>query len=102
MIETTDTPEGGLKQRSSSRELTLMKSTMALITSFVTDGDTLDEAKLKAKALSVELTTNSPGVKYDFTLGDTQPLIDAVNASVLVDMTAAKKLVVTNILSLAV
>ena len=45
MIETTDTPEGGLKQRSSSRELTLMKSTMALITSFVTDGDTLDEAK---------------------------------------------------------
>ena len=50
----------------------------------------------------MELTTNSPGVKYDFTLGDTQPLIDAVNASVLVDMTAAKKLVVTNILSLAV
>ena len=92
----------GLKSRSISREETLMTSTYALIKAFVTDGDTLAEAKIKVKAFSQDITARTSGVKYDFVLGDTQPLVDSVNASGLADMTPAKKLVVTNVLNQAV
>lgn len=92
----------GLKARSELREIKLMESTMALVVSFMTDGDDETTAKDKVKSLSDELTTNSPGAKYDFVLGNTQPLKDAVQASVLVYMTQAKKDIVLNILNQAV
>lgn len=100
MIQITkDKDVMGFKSKSIVREEVLMTSTYVLIRSFITDGDTLDQAKVKVKAFSQDITTRTPGVKYDYVLGDVQPLIDSVNASVLIDMTAAKKLIVTNILT---
>jgi hypothetical protein len=96
----------GLKSRSDSRELTLMTSTMSLVASYVTDGDTKDDAKVKVKAVSDEITSLSPGAKYDFVLGNTQPLKDAVQAlatnATLAHFTQAKADVVLNILNTAV
>jgi hypothetical protein len=94
--------ESTYKERNDSREKVLMESTMALVSSFITDGSTEDEAKDKVRAFSNEITTNAPGAKYDFVLGNTQPLKDAVQASVLADMTQAKKDIVLNILNTAV
>jgi hypothetical protein len=102
MIFTEDSLKGGLYKRSMSRQLTLMESTMALVAAFMSDGDTEDAAKAKVKLFSQDITSRTPGVKYDFILGDTQPLKDSVQDSVLADMTQAKKDVVLNILNTAV
>jgi hypothetical protein len=89
----------GYFQRSRAREVTMMDATMALLNSFVTDGDTEEVAKDKIEQLSNEVSANSPAAKYDFVLGNVQPLKDAVNASVLAFMTAAKKTIVLDILN---
>jgi hypothetical protein len=106
MINTKETPEGGLKQRSDSRELTLMTSTMILVGAYVTGGDTEEGAKTKVKAVSDELTSLSPGAKYDFVLGNVQPLKDAVQTlatnATLAYFTQTEADLVLNILNQAV
>lgn len=75
-------------ERMRQREGVLAKATMDLVQAFMDDGDDLVTAQGKVKAFSDEITTNAPGAKYDFVLGNVQPLKDAVNASVLSYMTA--------------
>ena len=48
---------------------------------------------------SQDISTANPAAKFDYTLGDTQALIDTVNASALGFMDAAAKQVVTDILN---
>lgn len=88
--------------RISSRTATLAKSTMDLLYSFIDDGDDYITAKDKVTQLSNEISTNNPSAKFDFTLGDVQPLKDQVQASTLPHMTQPKKDIVLNVLNLAV
>lgn len=99
MNEAKDTLEGGQKQISQVREITLLKSIANLVAHFIGLGDTKDDAEAKVKALSAEIRTANGGLKFDYVLGDTQPLIDQVNASALVHMDAAAKLIVADILT---
>jgi len=85
--------------RTDNRTATLGKSTMELLKSFMEDGDDYATAKAKVQALSQEITTNQPGAKIDYILGDTSLLIATVQASVLVYMVQAKKDIVINILN---
>ena len=93
----------GYLERNLSRQGTLGQSTMKLLESFMSvEGDDYDTAKQKVQELSNEISTGTPSAKMDFILGSIQPLIDQVNASVLVHMTAAKKTLVIDILNKAV
>jgi len=87
--------------RTNNRTATLGNSTMVLLQSFITDGDDYFTAKSKVQQLSQEITSNQPGAKTDFILGDTLSLINTVQASILTFMTQAKKDVVINILNQA-
>lgn len=88
------------KVRTSNRNATRAKATMVLLQSFITDGDSQADAKLKVQQLSQELTQNYPGAKGDYDDGDTALLKTAVQASNLAHMTQAKKDLVINILNL--
>jgi len=78
---------------------TFSKATIEAIAYFMSLGDTEEQAHDKMKQLSAELRATNPGAKFDYVLGDTQPLIDAINASILPFMDAAAKLAFTNSLS---
>ena len=78
----------------------LMGSSMVLMSDLMSAGKTEEEAKALVKLFSQEITSNYGGVKYDFILGDTQPLKDAVNASQLAFMTKERKDLVIKELSL--
>jgi len=86
--------------RTDNRTATLGASTMALLKSFIEDGDDYTTAKGKVKELSQEISANSPASKMDYILGDAAELVATVQASVLVHMSQAKKDIVINILNL--
>jgi len=98
--QVTDEATEDYKVRSNNRKGTRAKATMALLAAFMGDGDDYDTAKGKVKALSQEITTNRPGAKGDYDDGDTDLLKTAVQESILVEMTQAKKDIVLNILNL--
>jgi hypothetical protein len=69
------------------REFTLGKATMDFIGYFMGLGDTQEVAEANVTALSTEVAA----LLYVYTLGNTQPLIDGINASALPFMDAAAK-----------
>lgn len=85
--------------RVNNRIGTFGKSTMGLLVSFMTDGDDYDTAKQKVTDLSDEIAAIGTSAVAMYWAGNTQPLIDAVNASLLLHMTDEKKLIVTDILA---
>jgi len=85
--------------RCENRKATLGKSTVSLIGYLMGLGDDYPAAKQKVVDLGNEIRTSDPGAKYDYELGNTQPLIDIVNSSTLPFMTAEAKALVVAILA---
>ena len=101
MAESRELQDGGTEDylvRYHNRLATIGRATMALVTHFITGGDDLDTSRGKVKQLSQEISGAKPGAKTDYMLGDTQDLIDRVNASALSFMDTTAKSVVTDIL----
>jgi len=98
-----DVIKTGFGTRNDKRMVTWEKATEALVQHYVLLGDSQEVAEGKVKELGTELFDNhlSATMKYWFGVGK-QPLIDAVNASVLVHMDGPAKLIATNILNLIV
>ena len=69
------------------REFTLGKATMDFVGYFMGLGDTQEVAEGKVSELSSEVAA----LLYVYTLGNTQPLIDGINASALPFMDATAK-----------
>jgi hypothetical protein len=69
------------------REFTLGKATMDFVGYFMGLGD--DQATAEQKV--TDLSTEVAALLYVYTLGNAQPLIDAINASTLPFMDAAAK-----------
>jgi len=69
------------------REFTLGKATMDFVGYFMGLGD--DQATAEQKV--TDLSTEVAALLYVYTLGNTQPLIDGINASALPFMDAAAK-----------
>jgi hypothetical protein len=69
------------------REFTLGKATMDFVAYFMGLGDTQEVAEGKVS----ELFTEVAALLYVYTLGNTQPLIDGINASALPFMDATAK-----------
>jgi hypothetical protein len=70
-----------------NREFTLGQATMNFVGYFMTLGDDQATAEGKVGQVSTEVAQ----YLYVYTLGNTQPLIDAINASTLPFMDAAAK-----------
>lgn len=80
----------GYYSRTSSREKTLMEATMNFVAYFMGLGDDQATAEGKVSQVSTEVAP----LLYVYTLGNTQPLIDAINAiddQVMTFMDAAAK-----------
>lgn len=74
-------------KRNAKREKKIIISTVNLVSYFMTLGDTSEEANLKVSSLSNEVKSNIS----IFILGNTQPLIDAIQNSTLEHMTTEAK-----------
>ena len=85
------------KSRSAAREQTLMDATMEFVAYFISLGDDKATAESKVSQLSTEVAA----LLYVYTLGNTQPLIDAINASTLPFMDAAAKTKLTSDLTIS-
>ena len=70
---------------------TFSKATMDLVAYFMGLGDTYEEAIIKSKQLSDYIRTTDGGVKFDYIIGDTQPLLDVVSDCNLTFMDQAAK-----------
>jgi len=75
------------KLRTEAREKTLLDATMNFVGYFMGLGDDKATAESKVSQISTEVAS----LLYVYTLGNTQPLIDAINASSLPFMDAAAK-----------
>lgn len=75
------------KSRTEQRELTLMTATMSFVGYFMGLGDDQLTAETKTSQISTEIAA----FLYVYTLGNKQPLIDAINASALPFMDAPAK-----------
>jgi len=73
--------------RTSDREKTLMKGTMTFIEYFISIGNTKSEAELKVSQVSTDVAP----FLYAYTLGNKQPLIDAIQNCNLEHMTQEAK-----------
>lgn len=73
--------------RSEERERILMLATMNFVAYFIGLGDDQATAENKVSQISTEVAA----LLYIYTLGNTQPLIDLINASTLPFMDAAAK-----------
>jgi hypothetical protein len=85
------------KSRSENREQTLMDATMDFVAYFMGLGDDQATAEDKVSQVSTEVAA----LLYVYTLGNTQPLIDALNASTLPFMDAAAKAKIVGDLTIA-
>ena len=83
------------RERNDMRQLKLETSTMAFVQYFIDLGDDMATAQSKVS----ELSTECAAYLYPFVLGNTQPLINAINASSLPFMDAAAKSKLTGDLS---
>ena len=70
-----------------NREFTLGKATMNFVAYFMGLGDDQTTAESKVSQVSTEVAA----LLYVYTLGNTQPLIDAIQASTLPHMNQAAK-----------
>lgn len=77
--------------RNAARQRTLEEATMAFVKYFLELGD--DQATAEAKV--AEVSTEVAPHLFPFVLGNTQPLINALNASTLPQMDAAAKAKIT-------
>lgn len=75
------------QERNALRERTLAEATQAFIIYFIGLGDTLQQAQIKVSQLSTEVSVHL----YPYTLGNTQPLKTAIQASALEYMDQAAK-----------
>lgn len=75
------------EERNASRTKTMNEATMEFVAYFVGLGDDLETAQLKVSQLSTEVSQHL----FPYTLGNTQPLIDAINSSNLPFMDANAK-----------
>lgn len=74
-------------ERNAMRQTRMNEATMAFVQYFIDLGDDLPTAQLKVAQVSTEVSLHL----YPYVLGNTQPLIDAINASTLPHMDAAAK-----------
>ena len=74
-------------ERNARRQQTLEEATMNFVAYFMGLGDTKAVAESKVAAVSTEVAA----YLYPYILGNTQPLIDSINASALSHMDAAAK-----------
>lgn len=79
---TTSYPE-----RNKIRQTKLEEATMAFVQYFIDLGDDLATAQAKVAQVSTEVSVHL----FPYILGNTQPLLDALNASALPQMDAAAK-----------
>ena len=75
------------KSRTEQRELTLMTATMSFVGYFMGLGDDQVIAEDKVSQVSTEIAA----LLYVYTLGNKQPLLDAINVSTLPFMDAPAK-----------
>lgn len=88
VIYTTEEREyAAYDERCEQRKKTLYRATMNFVQYFVELGDDVAIAQSKVASVSTEVN----GTIYGYVLGNTQPLIDAINASALPHMDAAAK-----------
>lgn len=80
------------KSRNEQRQRVLEDATMGMVVYFMGLGDDQPTAEQKVKDLSTEVADKT----YIYVLGNTQPLIDAINASILPFMDAAAKTFATD------
>ena len=78
---------GAYKIRNEAREEQLVKATMEFVVYFIELGD--DHATANGKV--AQLSTEVAALLYVYTLGNTQPLLDAIQASTLPHMDQAAK-----------
>ena len=90
MLVTSNYTERNLK-----RQRTLEEATMRFVAYFMILGD--DQATAETKV--AEVSTESAVYLYPFVLGNTQPLIDSLNASTLPQMDADAKAAITDYLT---
>lgn len=74
-------------ERNAMRQTKMNEATMAFVQYFVDLGDDLPTAESKVAQLSTEVAA----YLYPYVLGNTQPLIDGINASTLPHMDQAAK-----------
>jgi hypothetical protein len=82
-------------ERNKKRERTLEEATMNFVKYFMSLGDDIDTANAKVAEVSTECAV----YLFPFILGNTQPLIDALNASTLPQMDQAAKDAITDYLT---
>lgn len=70
------------QERNAMRQNTLESATMSFVAYFMGLGDDLTTAQTKVAEVSTEVAP----LLYPFVLGNTQPLLDALNASTLPQM----------------
>lgn len=68
-----------LANRFLGRLKTILSSTTGMIVYFMMNGDDEETAKDKMKQISTQIRLADGGAKFDYCLGDTQPLLDAVD-----------------------
>lgn len=78
-------------KRNEAREDTLITATMDMVGYFMGLGDDQPTAEGKVKQLSDDIRIADAGAKFDYVLGNTQPLKDAIQASTLPFMDQAAK-----------
>lgn len=77
-IMQTQTTEDFMIRSLNNRFGTFSKSVMAFVGYLMGLGDTYDEAIVKSKELSNYIRVTDGGVKFDYIIGDTQPLLDVI------------------------
>jgi hypothetical protein len=92
VIYTTNEREyAAYDERCEQRKKTLYIATINFVDYFISLGDDLATAQGKVAGVSTEVNSTL----YGYVLGNTQPLIDAINASSLPYMDAAAKAKIT-------
>ncbi|GEM_PF-4935191 len=84
----TDTPQvNQYSLRNKQRQYNVEQATVSMVNWFISKGSTTEQAYVKVQQLSNEVAINL----YIYVLGNTQPLIDSVNNSLLYFMDAETK-----------
>lgn len=84
---TNDKAYSAYQLRTAAREKQIFVATMEFVAYFMSLGD--DQATAEDKV--TQLSTEAASLLYVYTLGNTQPLIDAINASTLPFMDSTAK-----------
>lgn len=96
IYSTSEREYAAYDERCEQRKKTLYIATMNFVDYFMSLGDDKPTAQSKVAQVSTEVNSTL----YGYVLGNTQPLIDAINASTLPYMDAAAKAKLTGDLTL--